>query len=74
MTLSMWAGLATSTVAAALLVGTPIFAPLSFRQNWRAIVENWRGGPRQGAKTTAFAKPSKVVTFRPRSRNPEEIP
>jgi hypothetical protein len=55
-----------------LLAGTPIFAPLSFRQNWRAIVENWRGGPRQPAKATAFAKPSKVVTFRPRSRNPEE--
>ena len=57
-----------------LLAGTPIFAPLSFRQNWRAIVENWRGGPPQPAKATAFAKPSKVVTFRPRSRNPEEKP
>jgi Zn-dependent protease len=51
---------------AMLLVGTPIFAPLSFRQNWRAIVENWRGGPRQPPKTSAFAKSSKVVTFRPR--------
>jgi hypothetical protein len=49
-----------------LLAGTPIFAPLSFRQNWRAIVENWNGGPRQPPKTTAFAKPSKVVTFRRR--------
>jgi Zn-dependent protease len=57
-----------------LIAGTPIFAPLSFRQNWRAIVENWRGGPPQSAKTTAFAKPSKVVTFRPRSRNPEKRP
>ena len=49
-----------------LLAGTPVFAPLSFRQNWRAIVENWHGGPRQPPKTTAFAKPSKVVTFRRR--------
>ncbi|MGZ6000158.1 MAG: site-2 protease family protein [Rhizomicrobium sp.] len=49
-----------------LLAGTPIFAPLSFRQNWRAIVENWHGGPRQPPQTTAFAKPSKVVTFRRR--------
>ena len=59
---------------AMLLAGTPVFAPLSFRQNWRAIVENWRGGPRRPPKTTAFAKPSKVVTFRPRSRNPEGKP
>jgi Zn-dependent protease len=49
-----------------LLAGTPIFAPLSFRQNWRAIVENRHGGPRQPPKTTAFAKSSKVVTFRRR--------
>jgi Zn-dependent protease len=49
-----------------LLAGTPIFAPLSFRQNWRAIVENWRDGPRQPPKTTAFAKSSKVVPFRRR--------
>ena len=49
-----------------LLAGTPIFAPLSFRQNWCAIVENWNGGPRQPPKTPAFAKPSKLVTFRRR--------
>jgi len=64
----------TVVALAMLLAGTPVFAPLSFRQNWRAIVENWRGGPRQPPRTTAFAKPSKVVTFRPRSRNPEEKP
>ena len=56
----------TIVALAMLLAGTPIFAPLSFRQNWRAIVENWHGGPRQPPKTTAFAKPSKVVTFRRR--------
>jgi Zn-dependent protease len=59
-------GIGTIVGLAMLLVGTPIFAPLSFRQNWRAIVENWRGGPRQPPKTSAFAKSSKVVTFRPR--------
>ena len=57
-----------------LLAGTPIFAPLSFRQNWRAILESWHGGPRQPARTTPFAKPSKVVTFRPRPRSPEKNP
>src|SRR5436190_5487298 len=36
----------TIVALAMLLAGTPVFAPLSFRQNWRAIVENWRGGPR----------------------------
>jgi Zn-dependent protease len=64
----------TIVALAMLLAGTPVFAPLSFRQNWRAIVENWRGGPRQPPQPTAFAKPSKVVNFRPRSRNPEEKP
>jgi Zn-dependent protease len=59
---------------AMLLAGTPVFAPLSFRQNWHAIVESWRSGSRQPAQTAPFAKPSKVVTFRPRSRNPEEKP
>jgi len=49
-----------------LLAGTPIFAPLSFRQNWRAIVESWRDGPRQPPKTPDLAKSSKVVTFRSR--------
>jgi membrane-associated protease RseP (regulator of RpoE activity) len=56
----------TIVALALLLAGTPVFAPLSFRQNWRAIVENWRDGPRQPPKTPDFAKSSKVVTFRPR--------
>lgn len=62
--------IATVVALAALLVGTPVFAPLSFRQNWRAITENWRVVPGQSSQTTAFAKRSEVVTFRPRPKNP----
>jgi stage IV sporulation protein FB len=72
-------GLALTSIAAvgtlvALLLGTPIFAPLSFRQNWRAIVENRRIKLHQLRTTMPFAKPTKVVTFRARSRNPGGTP
>ncbi len=58
----------------ALLAGTPVFAPLSLRQNWRAILDNRRSRPQQQPNAAGFAKPSKVVTFRPRSRNPGGSP
>ena len=55
-----------------LLLGMPILAPPSLRQNLAVARENWRGGSGTSAPTRTFANSSKVVTFRARPRKREE--
>jgi len=51
-----------------LLMGMPILAPPSFRQNLAAARESWRGGPPSSSSPAPFARRSNVVTLPPRRR------